>query len=188
MRPLRASVTFSVMTISDHPYLSWPPVSALHIAAVPVVFGMLTAAHFSARASGGPSPGTRRQHAQNRWGPANLFRENPRSPENLLTRSGKGTSLVYYNSSFTCERLVLHMSPVKMQYPALRMNGYKALVYTMRELNQQTARIMGLIERTGKSAFITRHGWFIALITPLAPGQVESRVLTAMARDLGKLH
>jgi antitoxin (DNA-binding transcriptional repressor) of toxin-antitoxin stability system len=80
------------------------------------------------------------------------------------------------------------MSPVKVQYPALWMNGDKALVYTMRELNQQTARIMGLIEKTGKPAFITRHGRFIAHITPLAPGQVESRVLTAMAREIGKLH
>ena len=58
----------------------------------------------------------------------------------------------------------------------------------MRELNQQTARIMGLIEKTGKPAFITRQGRFIALITPLAPGQVESRVLTAMTREIGKLH
>jgi antitoxin (DNA-binding transcriptional repressor) of toxin-antitoxin stability system len=89
---------------------------------------------------------------------------------------------------FPCERLVLHMSPVKWQYPALRMNSDKALVYTMRELNQQTARIMGLIEKTGKPAFITRQGRFIALITPFAPGQVESRVLTAMTREIGKLH
>ncbi len=95
---------------------------------------------------------------------------------------------MYYNNSFPCKRLVLHMSPVKVQYPALCMNGDKALVYTMRELNQQTARIMGLIEKTGKPAFITRHDRFIALITPLAPGQVESRVLTAMAREIGKLH
>jgi hypothetical protein len=34
------------MTISDHPYVSWLPVSALQIAAVPVVFGILTPAHF----------------------------------------------------------------------------------------------------------------------------------------------
>ena len=41
---------------------------------------------------------------------------------------------------------------------------------------------------TKESIFFTRHGQFIALITPLAPGQVESRVLTAMAREMGKLH
>jgi antitoxin (DNA-binding transcriptional repressor) of toxin-antitoxin stability system len=61
----------------------------------------------------------------------------------------------------------------------------EALVYTMRELNQQTARIMSEIEKTGKTAFITKHGRFIATIVPLAPGQVESRVLAEMAREIG---
>ena len=52
-----------------------------------------------------------------------------------------------------------------------------ALVFTMRDLNQQTARIMAEIEKSGKPAFITRHGRFVAVVTPLAPGQVESQVL-----------
>src|SRR5262249_8719878 len=39
-------LTSRVMTISDHPCVSWLQVSALQVAAVPVVFGMLTAAHF----------------------------------------------------------------------------------------------------------------------------------------------
>jgi antitoxin (DNA-binding transcriptional repressor) of toxin-antitoxin stability system len=56
----------------------------------------------------------------------------------------------------------------------------------MQELNQQTARIMSQIEKTGKPAFITRRGRFVALIQPLAPEQVESRVFTAMAREIGK--
>ena len=56
----------------------------------------------------------------------------------------------------------------------------------MRDLNQQTARIMNEIEKTGKTAFITRHGRFVAVIKPLAPGQVESRVLAEMAREIGK--
>jgi prevent-host-death family protein len=60
-----------------------------------------------------------------------------------------------------------------------------ALVFTMRDLNQQTARIMNEIEKTGKPAFITKHGRFVAMITPLAPGQVESRVLAEMAREIG---
>ena len=176
------------MTISDHPYMSWLPVSALQMAPVPVVFGMLTAAHFLGKSK----PRAFSQHqAPVRPRPLGTPQPLPRESTisgKSLTRSGKETSLVYYNSSFPCERLVLHMSPVKVQYPALRMNGDKTLVYTMRALNQQTARIMGLIEKTGKPAFITRHGQFIALITPLAPGQVESRVLTAMAREMGKLH
>jgi prevent-host-death family protein len=59
-----------------------------------------------------------------------------------------------------------------------------ALVFTMRDLNQQTARIMNEIEKTGRPAFITKHGRFVAIITPLAPGQVESRVLAEMAREI----
>jgi antitoxin (DNA-binding transcriptional repressor) of toxin-antitoxin stability system len=61
-----------------------------------------------------------------------------------------------------------------------------ALVYTMRDLNQQTARVMSEIDKTGKPAFITRHGRFIAIITPLVPGHVESRVLTEIAREIPK--
>jgi antitoxin (DNA-binding transcriptional repressor) of toxin-antitoxin stability system len=75
--------------------------------------------------------------------------------------------------------------PARTRPPMVRASSRDALVYTMRELNQQTARIMGQIEKTGKPAFITSHGRLIALIQPLAPGQVESRVLTAMAREIG---
>jgi prevent-host-death family protein len=59
-----------------------------------------------------------------------------------------------------------------------------ALVFTMRDLNQQTARIMNEIEKTGQPAFITKHGRFVAIVMPLAPGQVESRVLAEMARAI----
>ena len=45
---------------------------------------------------------------------------------------------------------------------------------------------MSEIEETGKPAFITRHGRFVAIIKPLPPGQVESRVLAEMAREIGK--
>ena len=61
-----------------------------------------------------------------------------------------------------------------------------ALVYTMRDLNQQTARIMKEIDHAGKPAIITRHGRFIDIITPIAPGQVESRVMPEMARQFAK--
>src|SRR5215831_4898522 len=40
------SVAMMVLNISDRPYVSWLPVSALQVAAVPVVFGLLAAAHF----------------------------------------------------------------------------------------------------------------------------------------------
>ena len=72
------------------------------------------------------------------------------------------------------------------QFPASWMGGGEALVYTMRDLNQRSSHIMGEIETTGKTAFITRHGRFIAIISPLAHGQIESRVLAEMAREITK--
>jgi antitoxin (DNA-binding transcriptional repressor) of toxin-antitoxin stability system len=78
------------------------------------------------------------------------------------------------------------MSPAGTGSPALRVDGDDPLVYTMRDLNQQTARIMSEIEMTGKPAFITRHGRFVAMITPLAPGRIESQVLPEIAREIGQ--
>jgi antitoxin (DNA-binding transcriptional repressor) of toxin-antitoxin stability system len=62
--------------------------------------------------------------------------------------------------------------------------GTEPRVYTMRELNQSTARVMAEIEASDTPAFITKHGRFIAMITPLASGDVESRVLAAMAQEI----
>jgi antitoxin (DNA-binding transcriptional repressor) of toxin-antitoxin stability system len=76
--------------------------------------------------------------------------------------------------------------PVKTEPPRERAGNNKALVFTMRELNQQTAQVMAGIEKTRKPAFITRHGRFVAVIEPLEPGQVESRVLAEMAREVGE--
>jgi prevent-host-death family protein len=59
-----------------------------------------------------------------------------------------------------------------------------ALVYTMRDLNQQTARIMGEVEKTGKPAFITKHGRFVAVIRPLSSKQIQSRLLAEMTREI----
>jgi antitoxin (DNA-binding transcriptional repressor) of toxin-antitoxin stability system len=75
------------------------------------------------------------------------------------------------------------MSP-SAKFPSLWRGG-EALVYTMRDLAQHLSGVMGEIETTGKTAFITRHGRFVAIITPLVPGQVESRVLGEMAREIG---
>ena len=79
------------------------------------------------------------------------------------------------------------MAKAKANLPPLQQDdGDGTLVYTMRELNQQTASIMSEIEKTGKTAFITRHGRFVAIIKPLVPGEVEQRVLAEMAREIGK--
>jgi antitoxin (DNA-binding transcriptional repressor) of toxin-antitoxin stability system len=53
----------------------------------------------------------------------------------------------------------------------------------MRELNQQTSRVMGEIEQAGRPAFITRHGRYVAMIAPLRPGEVESQILAEIFRD-----
>ena len=51
-------------------------------------------------------------------------------------------------------------------------------VYTMTELNQQTARVLEEVNESGRPAVITRHGRFLAMLTPLAAGQVESAALS----------
>ena len=78
------------------------------------------------------------------------------------------------------------MALARAQYPASWMIGDDALIYSVRELGRQASRIMGEIENSGKPAFITRYGRFIATITPFAPGQVESQALPEMARQLAK--
>ena len=78
------------------------------------------------------------------------------------------------------------MALARAQYPASWAADDDALIYSVRELGRETTRIMGEIENSGKPAFITRYGRFIATITPLTPGQVESQVLPEMARRIAK--
>jgi antitoxin (DNA-binding transcriptional repressor) of toxin-antitoxin stability system len=72
------------------------------------------------------------------------------------------------------------------QYPASWADGDEALVFGMSELDPQTAHIITEIETVGKPAFITRDGRFVAVITPLAAGQVDSRVLPVMALQIAQ--
>lgn len=51
-------------------------------------------------------------------------------------------------------------------------------IYTMTELNQQTARVLEEVNASGTPAVITRHGRFVAMLSPLAAGQVESAALS----------
>lgn len=78
------------------------------------------------------------------------------------------------------------MSPASERYPASWPDDDDALVWTIRDLTQQPGRIMSEIENSGNPGFITRDGCFVAIITPLAPGQVESRVLGETAREIGQ--
>lgn len=50
-------------------------------------------------------------------------------------------------------------------------------IYTMTELNQQTARVLEEVTESGRPAVITRHGRFVAMLSPLVAGQVESAAL-----------
>lgn len=76
--------------------------------------------------------------------------------------------------------------PARTRSPVSRASSRDALVYTVRDLDQDSARIMSQVEETGQPAFITRNGRFIAIIKPLAPGQIESRVLAEISRQVGK--
>jgi antitoxin (DNA-binding transcriptional repressor) of toxin-antitoxin stability system len=53
-------------------------------------------------------------------------------------------------------------------------------IYTMRQLNQQTADVLKEINRDGREAFVTRRGRFIAMIVPLIGKDIESRVIGAI--------
>jgi len=50
--------------------------------------------------------------------------------------------------------------------------------YTMRELNQSTAQVLEEINDSHQPAVITKHGRFIALITPLRDVEIEGLVLS----------
>jgi antitoxin (DNA-binding transcriptional repressor) of toxin-antitoxin stability system len=66
-----------------------------------------------------------------------------------------------------------------------KINGDKPGIYTMRQLNQQTAFVMDQIVKNGRPALISRFGRFVARITPIQP-DVEERVLSEMALGIGK--
>ena len=51
-------------------------------------------------------------------------------------------------------------------------------VYSVTQLNQHTAQVLEEINNSGRAAVVTRHGKFVALITPLAAMSVESVVLS----------
>lgn len=68
--------------------------------------------------------------------------------------------------------------------PTVRMVGASGqsveavAVYTVSQLSQQCAQVLEQINASGRPAAVTRHGKFVAMITPLAGSQVESVVLS----------
>ncbi|NUW37043.1 hypothetical protein HTZ77_37420 [Nonomuraea sp. SMC257] len=63
------------------------------------------------------------------------------------------------------------------------------LIYKMRDLNQRTAEVIQEINDSGRPAVITRHGTFVALITPLLnkglEGELIARFLEREAAESG---
>lgn len=55
---------------------------------------------------------------------------------------------------------------------------HDANVYTVTELNQDTARVLEEINRSGQPAAVTRHGKLQVMIAPLEGGKIESLVLS----------
>ena len=45
---------------------------------------------------------------------------------------------------------------------------------------------MSEIEKSGMPTFITGNGRFVAIITSLSSGQVESQILAEVAREIGR--
>jgi hypothetical protein len=78
------------------------------------------------------------------------------------------------------------VAPPKAESPASLKEGEKPLVYTMRQLNQQTSRVLSEIKEYDRPGFITKHGRFDFMIVPLQPGEIESRLLPEMAREIAK--
>jgi hypothetical protein len=78
------------------------------------------------------------------------------------------------------------VAPWEVRPPTSLVEGDKPLVYTIRELNQQTSRVLNEIKRSERPGLITRYGRLDFMIVPLRPEEIESRVLTEMAREIEK--
>jgi antitoxin (DNA-binding transcriptional repressor) of toxin-antitoxin stability system len=105
----------------------------------------------------------------------------------LITRLGRFVAMITPLKEDIESRVLTEMAQEigKQQTGASsQLNNDKPDVYTMRQLGQQTAYVMDQIEKNGP-ALITNRGHFVAMITPLK-GDVESRVLTEMAREIGE--
>jgi antitoxin (DNA-binding transcriptional repressor) of toxin-antitoxin stability system len=105
-----------------------------------------------------------------------------------ITRRGRFLATIRPFATGQVESLVMPeiARQIAKESPVVRVDDDEALVFTMRELNQQTARVIDEIEKAGKPAVITKHGRFVAIIRPLTPGQVESRILPEIARQIAQ--
>ena len=104
----------------------------------------------------------------------------------LITRLGRFVAVITPLKQDLESRVLSEMArEIGKQGPGAssQVNGHKPEVYTVRQLGQQTAFMIDQIEKNGP-ALITRNGHFVVMISPLR-GDVESRVLSEMAREIG---
>lgn len=59
--------------------------------------------------------------------------------------------------------------------------------YTMRELSQATAKVIDEINSSERPALVTKHGRFVALITPMANASIESVVFRRNGAEIAAL-
>jgi antitoxin (DNA-binding transcriptional repressor) of toxin-antitoxin stability system len=105
----------------------------------------------------------------------------------LITRLGRFVAVIMPLEEDLESRVLSDMAKeIASQGPGASpgTNRAKPEVYTVRQLGQQTAFVIEQIEKNGP-ALITRNGHFVATISPLK-GDVESRVLSEMAREIGR--
>lgn len=104
----------------------------------------------------------------------------------LITRLGRFVAMISPLNAEVESRVLSEMAR-EIAKPApgasSEVNEDKPDVYTVRQLGQQTAFVIDQIAKNGP-ALITRRGHFVAMISPLK-GDVESRVLSEMAREIG---
>ncbi len=74
------------------------------------------------------------------------------------------------------------MPPSDAHAPASPVEDDEPLVYTMRELNQQTSRVLEEIKKYERPGFITKRGRFEFMIVPLQPGEIESQMAQQIAK------
>ena len=56
-------------------------------------------------------------------------------------------------------------------------------IFKVSDLNQDTAGVLKQINDGGKPAVVTRHGRFVAMITPLEGHNIEGLLLDAMTNE-----
>jgi antitoxin (DNA-binding transcriptional repressor) of toxin-antitoxin stability system len=131
-----------------------------------------------------PDVYTMRQLNQNT---ASVIEQVEKNGAALITRLGRFVAVIRPLKADVESRALSDIArDIGKQVPGAssQVSDYKPDVYTVRQLGQQTAFVIDQIGKKGP-ALITRRGSFVAVIIPLK-GDVESRVLRDIARDIGK--